>query len=339
MYENIKLNSLIIEITDNCNLNCKHCFKSGGHGEEMSIELLEKIIEEAVGYGVKEISLSGGECLLHPRLFDIIQMIKKYSNVKFGFLTNGMLLNQEFLDEIEKLPDCCVQISADGSKKDIYESIRGEGTFENYMAALELLSKSKIKDKIARTAISVVNYKDVREICDLVCEKGIAPSFIFVVKLGNAVENWDSLELNNVQKIHVNNVIKKYNNERGTRISLLYPGGRCGFSYGEERDIFTVGADGNVYVCDYLKDMPIGNLKENTLKDIIRGKVMQDIHEFAESRAKKMEESEMCSSCGVFTECTYGCPADAMHENVEALCDSQCAYRRLFYGCMMADLM
>lgn len=145
MYEKIELDSLVIEITRKCNLNCKHCFNSGSRIREMPLELLDCIIQEAMTFGVKEISLSGGEPLLHSQLFNIFDMLKKYPQIKFGLLTNGTLLNCKIIHSIEALENSFIQISFDGSQKEIYEANRGEGTFEKFWSGLEMLALSKLR--------------------------------------------------------------------------------------------------------------------------------------------------------------------------------------------------
>lgn len=50
MYENIEVSTLLIQITNQCNLNCSHCYLAGGKPGEMSVDSLQKIIDEVIKY-------------------------------------------------------------------------------------------------------------------------------------------------------------------------------------------------------------------------------------------------------------------------------------------------
>lgn len=338
MYENIELDSLIVQVTRGCNLNCRHCFNSGSREGKMEVEQLKQVIEKSLKYNIMEISLSGGEPLSHPEIHEILSVIKQYPQISFGILTNGTLLTEKMMQEIEESENIFMQISFDGSKKEIYEAIRGAGTFERFWHGLELLAGSKIKDKRVRTAVSRVNYKDVGNICRIACEKRVSPSFLFVARLGNACESWDDLCLTDVQKVHVNNIINNFNKQYGAKVGTIYPAGGCGFGCREERKTFTVDVNGDVFTCDYFYDFPIGNIYCENWMSILRGKSLLKIYQTVEERNKKMEQNEECKQCSIKDECKYGCPGETKYMK-GAIQDSSCLFRKLYYGCIVAELI
>lgn len=67
-----------LTITEKCNLQCKHCFGSFGKGEELSIKNIEEILETLLYIGIFQISITGGEPLLHK---DIINILKSDGSV------------------------------------------------------------------------------------------------------------------------------------------------------------------------------------------------------------------------------------------------------------------
>lgn len=89
-----------IEITQNCNLVCRHCYEGSSRNErksEMKFEDFTYIVDQLVQMGVKSIQLVGGEPLMHSQ---ITQMID-YVHGKFSYIevyTNGTLLNDKLLD-------------------------------------------------------------------------------------------------------------------------------------------------------------------------------------------------------------------------------------------------
>lgn len=89
---------LDIHIVEHCNLNCKGCthYSSIASPELINPQLLEEdlkkisILEKDIGI----IQLLGGEPLLHPKLPEILLIVRKYFKTqKINLITNGLLLN------------------------------------------------------------------------------------------------------------------------------------------------------------------------------------------------------------------------------------------------------
>ena len=85
---------LFIEVTANCNLSCAYCPREK-ETQNISFELLGKIVDEASGYGPRSFSLHlFGEPLLYPRIFEAVKYIKKRNSRNTVLLTtNGTVLN------------------------------------------------------------------------------------------------------------------------------------------------------------------------------------------------------------------------------------------------------
>ena len=58
--------TILIELTNQCNLNCRHCFdnRHGGH-DEIQLPLVEKILSRASYHGFDTVVFTGGEPTLH----------------------------------------------------------------------------------------------------------------------------------------------------------------------------------------------------------------------------------------------------------------------------------
>lgn len=156
--------------------------------------------------------------------------------------------------------------------------------------------------------------------------------------MGNAVSNWETLGLNEVQKMKVNNIIRNFNKEHNTGINILTPPAHCCFSSNEERKSFNINTIGDVSVCDFLYDIPIGNIFEEHFDCILRGKRLQRLHDIGIVRRRKLEE-EKCKNCELQLDCYFGCPAEARNAGDIYGCDMHCNYRRLYYSCIATDLV
>lgn len=92
-------------ITYKCNLRCKFCSLScSSDVEEINIlddKNIKHIVNQLKDNKILYVSISGGEPLKHPKIYDIID--KLYVN---GFIisltTNGLLLNQEMMKFLKK---------------------------------------------------------------------------------------------------------------------------------------------------------------------------------------------------------------------------------------------
>lgn len=96
----------IIFPTYKCGQNCSYCMYKvarirgdSKEPQEMNVDLLEKVILDLISFGVKRIELSGGgEPLEHgsfSQILDILERVRKENEeLKFGLLTNGILLDK-----------------------------------------------------------------------------------------------------------------------------------------------------------------------------------------------------------------------------------------------------
>ena len=103
------LQNVQIQITEKCNLKCRHCYVNNRSIETavsfMSADVLNKIIKECVELGVFVITLTGGEPFMHPNLWDIIKKIKEYG-ILVNVQTNGTLINERNIIKIKDNINC-----------------------------------------------------------------------------------------------------------------------------------------------------------------------------------------------------------------------------------------
>jgi len=110
-----------VDITDNCNLKCIHCYHFGGkdvfNKKELPLELWKKRFIELYKSGIRSILLVGGEPALRPDILMMADTIFPFIDV----ITNGVI----------KVPDKFNRrlfVSVDG-KPETNDKIRGRGVF------------------------------------------------------------------------------------------------------------------------------------------------------------------------------------------------------------------
>ena len=150
-----------INLTNNCNLRCAHCYMSAGKSPEIKInsdkvvEIINKINKVN---GTSDIVISGGEPFMFP---DLIHLLKRISNNKITLFTNGTLINESNYKLICKYCNE-VQISFEGISEYNYEQIRGKGNYKKTRKTIELLKSEGIRIIIAVTLLPMM-IDDVRE--------------------------------------------------------------------------------------------------------------------------------------------------------------------------------
>ena len=65
---------LVFHITGRCNLNCGYCYASKySKYDDLSLEIIKNILNQAVDLGTKNVIFSGGEPLLHSEIYKILE--------------------------------------------------------------------------------------------------------------------------------------------------------------------------------------------------------------------------------------------------------------------------
>jgi uncharacterized radical SAM superfamily Fe-S cluster-containing enzyme len=97
---------LVIEPTNNCNLQCKHCYRLSGQYEkqELSFDEIKDVIDQMYKLGAHVIEITGGECTLHKNFTDIIEYAYPKNNI-IGILSNGMNISEDTVKKLNSYRD------------------------------------------------------------------------------------------------------------------------------------------------------------------------------------------------------------------------------------------
>ncbi len=161
------LRYLEFQITDRCNLRCSHCYIGDGLHRDLPLRKVFRVLKEFEEIQGLRLLLSGGEPLLHPHFWKINEVLREYP-FRSIMLSNGTLITKE---TAKKLRVHEVQVSLDGMKEG-HESIRGEGTFEKTLQAIDNLQNVNIRVSVA-TMIHRENLKEFDTIASFLQSKKI----------------------------------------------------------------------------------------------------------------------------------------------------------------------
>ena len=110
----MKLVSMNLELTTACPLRCSQCYCNLENPKHMSPETAKKWIDEGVSAGVSVISLSGGETLCYPHLYEVIRYAKE-RGMTTAAAFSGWGLSEDVLERLRKAGLDHLNISLNGS--------------------------------------------------------------------------------------------------------------------------------------------------------------------------------------------------------------------------------
>jgi radical SAM protein with 4Fe4S-binding SPASM domain len=125
------LRYLELQITNRCNLRCRHCYIGEATARELSAVQVRNVLREFEDMQGLRVLLTGGEPLLHSHFDEINELLPDLFLRKILF-TNGILLTPSLLKRL-KVHE--IQVSIDGMRIG-HDTLRGEGTWEKAVNAV-----------------------------------------------------------------------------------------------------------------------------------------------------------------------------------------------------------
>ena len=174
-YEHRYMLGLNLMITGKCNYNCLHCFNSSENAdrmEEWDYDALIDLFDQATDCGVHNVTLTGGEPMLHPRFTDIVRTIYERNMVLDKLTTNGHFFNEDtvaLFKEVGASPQ--MKISFDGIGHHDWLR-RHPGAEEAAIRVFKLCAKHGFRTK-AQMQVNQRNLVSVRESLCLMEEIGV----------------------------------------------------------------------------------------------------------------------------------------------------------------------
>jgi len=185
--------SIMLEVTNHCNLSCITCPREYGFGQAMAkgtidIDRMKKVVDE-VGPYIDSIGLTGlGETLLYKKLEEILQYIKsRNKGIQTFISTNAHIPGAEqYVERLAPFLDT-VQISIDGIGK-TYETVRLKSDYSFFLETtkklVEVCREKKVSVMFNFVAVKE-NYKQMKEVVRLAIELGVPFVNITPVNVGS----------------------------------------------------------------------------------------------------------------------------------------------------------
>ena len=290
--------SVKLEVNTACSLSCRMCYREKG-SDLLPMAEIKRLLDDIAGVGTR-LEILGGEPLLREDLAEIIRYARQEAKVPQVILyTNALGADRKRARELRDagLDAALVTlISCDEVEHDTFVGVNG--AWQKTLAGIAHLTKAGIK-AYTFTAIHNANIHRVKEIYAFVRETlGAHAVFYQYIPQGEDdplvpdkerwadVKRWILCEMNPEHAHFV-------------RSFCTLAGTACSGGY----FVFTVQVDGTVTPCPFIADIPLGNIKEQSIWQIMRDRF--DVKRFVEFQSLPAD----CVGCTHADICNGGCKA------------------------------
>jgi SynChlorMet cassette radical SAM/SPASM protein ScmE len=327
---------LDVEITHRCNLKCAYCYYYG----HVDVDYRDIPTDRWLGFweecgeaGVMRVNLAGGEPFMRDDLGELLGGIVR-NRMRFVVLSNGSLISDSAASFISGTGRCdSVQVSVDGSRPEVHDVLRGEGSFRGAVRGIRTLQRHGVPVSV-RVTVHRHNVSDLTNIAVFLLEELGLPGFSTnsAGAMGSCTGREGDVLLDTPLRQEAMETLLKLDEEYGGRISASagpladarmwrrmeearasgdppFPNGGRLTACGCFRSTLAVRSDGAFVPCSMLAHEVLGYIGRDTLTDVWRGSPVLDA---MRHRVKiPLEGFEECSGCPWAGYCTGNCPAIA----------------------------
>lgn len=304
-----------VEITNKCNLNCRHCcIDANSKAEELNTEEIYRSIQKITKWRPDNVSISGGEPLVRRDIKEILLYLREVYDGKITLSTNGLLINEENIGILKKCVDC-FEISLDGIDESSCCKIRGEGVFKKVVGAVQFLKENGCDEISLSMVVCDKNQELEEEFKKLNKKLGTYPIIRVLSFVGRGKKQRDELSLLSQGEVYIPD---KFFDAKQPYVFW----GNCLEKNGKRM----IRANGDIYTCPLIIDE---ELKENNILRI------SDLSEVGNSKLYELKEKLLfqnpkCRTCKVNPFC-WNCIATIKEHTENDAMDDYCSKVKEFY--------
>ena len=273
-----------IEVTNACNLRCIHCYNEKTNLKKRIMSLVEfkHIVDEIVDMGIKKVQIIGGEPFLLKKhtLFQMMDYLSPRVE-SFELFTNGTLNSKEDLLYIKShYSNAHIATSLHSFIKEEHERVtRVKGSYDLSIANIRNAKKLEIPIRYVGALMGCVKIGDELEF-------GPPSRRDFVRLSGNANLKLYNEEL--LRKRIITEETLEFDNLK-ERMDTVY-NESCFATH------LYIGSDMEVYPCPMERRVSHGNLRENSLKDLLKPSILNCSKDEVEG-CRDCEYRYLCIDC------------------------------------------
>ena len=303
-HQNDFLRSLHIEIANECNERCVHCYIPHEYKTKMiSSDLFYRVIEDGRKMNIINVTLSGGEPLLHEDFVEFLIKCREL-DLSVNVLTNLTLLTDRIIEEMKKNPLLSVQTSIYSMNSEVHDSItKVKGSFEKTKNSLLRLKQNGIPLQIS-CPIMKENQGNFIDVVKWAKENNIAIATEYVI-----FASYDHTNCNLIHRLTLGEIEKAFDKQTSSEyINTLYQlaSEKCQQKAEDPvcsicRYYLCVSAEGTVFPCIGWQTNVIGDLSKQTIKEV--WEESEDIRRLRNIKWSSFSRCMKCDNRGYCTVC------------------------------------
>ncbi len=300
------------ELTYACNLECVHCLSSSGRRDpdELTTDEAKRVIDEFAAMQIFYINIGGGEPMIRRDFFELVEYaIGRGIGVKFS--TNGAFIDADKARRLARLDYLDIQISLDGTDAATNDAVRGEGSYDTAIAAMDHLRAAGFGPFKISVVVTRNNVDQLDEFQALADHYGAQLRITRLRPSGRGADSWHDLHPTNAQQRQIYEWLLAHGEQVLTGDSFFHlnalgsenlPGlNLCGAG----RVVCLIDPVGDVYACPFVihDEFRAGNVRD--------GGGFTAVWKQSElfTGLREPESPGACSSCGSYDACQGGCMA------------------------------
>jgi mycofactocin radical SAM maturase len=299
------------ELTYACNLSCVHCLSSSGRRDprELTTAQCEAVIDELQAMQVFYVNVGGGEPTVRPDFWHLLEYAVAHQ-VGVKFSTNGVRITPQRAEFLAGTDYVDVQVSLDGATAAVNDRVRGDGSFDLALRALDNLAAADFpnaKISVVVTRENVGQLDDFKAIADA---RGATLRLTRLRPAGRGADVWADLHPTAAQQRDLYEWLLRAGENVLTGDSFFHLAGYgqalpglnlCGAG----RVVCLIDPVGDVYACPFaIHDQFLAG---NVLAPGGFAGVWRYSPLFQELRGP--QSGGACASCGSYDACRGGCMA------------------------------
>lgn len=273
------LRSLTVEVTSLCNEKCVHCYLPGAKrykGGKMPLDKVKSIIDEYAAMNGLRIVFSGGEVLIHPDIFEIMEYSRE-KDLMVILQSNILLLDDEKISRLKELRLFNLQVSLYSTDENVHDSVTGiKGSWKKTSGNIRKLVDSDIPLMIS-CPLMKPNYQGYRSMIDYCKSLNVFcyVDYILMAQSDMCTENL-SIRLNDAEMSELMDEMLECSPSYLESLKALKTEADLGTVVFAQRfrncsvlkNSLGIQVNGTAYPCPGWQDMVLGNIYEDTLSYI-----------------------------------------------------------------------
>jgi cyclic pyranopterin phosphate synthase len=195
------LQDVRISVIDRCNFRCTYCMPQEEYShysflkgkDWLQFGEIVRLTKVLVGLGTSKIRITGGEPLLRPKIWELIEQLSSISGIEdLALTTNGALLAQQ-ANELKKAGLHRLTVSLDTLDEKIFQKMSGgHGSVAQVLEGIESAQRAGFKSiKINTVVKKNVNDHNVLDLIKYFKGSGHTVRFIEYMDVGNC-NHWEN---------------------------------------------------------------------------------------------------------------------------------------------------